>query len=255
MRGLEDESIDLIYLDPPFNSKHDYAAPIGSKASGAAFKDTWTLDDVNISWWGEIAESYPALYKVLEATRETGGKSMMSYLIYMAVRIMEMHRILKKTGSLYLHCDPTASHYLKLGLDAVFGKTGFKSEISWRRTDNHNAARRYGRVHVICVGFEFPRAKENHGFTAKSVPRRATGAPKTGTGPLARRIGYRLRPNPGPARALPRPSGLAGAGRRYLNLRACALRSSVFHLSPCTTMPAASAGVLRPRPECSWKKL
>ena len=149
MRGLEDESIDLIYLDPPFNSKHDYAAPIGSKASGAAFKDTWTLDDVNISWWGEIAESYPALYKVLEATRETGGKSMMSYLIYMAVRIMEMHRILKKTGSLYLHCDPTASHYLKLGLDAVFGKTGFKSEISWRRTDNHNAARRYGPIHDV----------------------------------------------------------------------------------------------------------
>ena len=146
MRGMADESIDLIYLDPPFNSKHDYAAPIGSKAAGAAFKDTWTLDDIDVAWWGEIADTNPSLYKVLEATRETAGKSMMSYLIYMAVRIMEMHRIMKDTGSLYLHCDPTASHYLKTVLDSVFGIENFLADITWRRTFAHND-KMFGAIH------------------------------------------------------------------------------------------------------------
>ena len=134
MRGMSSESVDLIYLDPPFNSKHNYAAPIGSKAAGAAFKDTWTLDDVDKAWWGEIAESNIPLYKVLDMARHAGGKSTMSYLIYMAVRILEMHRVLKETGSLYLHCDPTMSHYLKMMLDAVFGVNRYNNEIVWRRT-------------------------------------------------------------------------------------------------------------------------
>ena len=108
MRGMNSESVDLIYLDPPFNSKVNYAAPIGSKAAGAAFKDTWGLDDVNLAWHGEIKHEYPGMYSLLTATREIHGDSMMSYLIYMAVRIMEMRRLLKSTGAIYLHCDPTA---------------------------------------------------------------------------------------------------------------------------------------------------
>ena len=146
MRGMGDESVDLIYLDPPFNSNHNYAAPIGSKAAGAAFKDTWTLQDVDVAWWGEIAESNPGLYKVLDMAKYTGGKSAMSYLIYMAIRILEMHRVLKRTGSLYLHCDPTMSHYLKTVLDAVFGHRNFRNEITWKRTDAHNDGRRYGKI-------------------------------------------------------------------------------------------------------------
>ncbi len=134
MRGMESGSIDLIYLDPPFNSKHDYSAPIGSKAAGAAFKDTWALNDIDVAWWGEIADAHPALYKVLEATKESAGKSMMSYMINMGVRIIEMRRILKNDGSLYLHCDPTASHYLKIALDSIFGHKNFKNEISWKRS-------------------------------------------------------------------------------------------------------------------------
>lgn len=132
MRGMNSGSVDLIYLDPPFNSKANYAAPIGSKAAGAAFKDTWGLDDVNLAWHGEIKHDYPGLYDLLSATRRIHGDSMMSYLIYMAIRIMEMRRLLKSTGSIYLHCDPTASHYLKLLMDAVFGKEGFRNEIVWR---------------------------------------------------------------------------------------------------------------------------
>lgn len=127
------ESIDLIYLDPPFNSKHDYSAPIGSKAAGVEFKDTWTLSDIDVAWWGEIADSNIPLYTILDASGHIGGNSVKSYLIYMAIRIIEMYRILKTTGSLYLHCDPTMSHYLKIVLDCVFEKDGFRNEIIWER--------------------------------------------------------------------------------------------------------------------------
>lgn len=146
LRGMNSETIDLIYLDPPFNSKHNYAAPIGSRAAGAAFKDTWTLDDVDVAWWGEIAEVNRPLYEVLDMAKHVGGKSTLSYLIYMAVRIMELHRILKDTGSLYLHCDPTMSHYLKMVLDAIFGTVNFRNEVVWKRTDAHNDGRRYGKI-------------------------------------------------------------------------------------------------------------
>ncbi len=119
LRGMNSETIDLIYLDPPFNSNANYAAPIGSEAAGAEFKDTWTLDDINITWLDLIEIDQPALNRVIHAAMTNSDKS---YLIYMAVRLLEMHRILKDTGSLYLHCDPTMSHYLKLVLDAIFGR-------------------------------------------------------------------------------------------------------------------------------------
>ncbi len=128
---MNSASVDLIYLDPPFNSKANYAAPIGSKAAGAEFKDTWGLDDVNLAWHGEIKHDYPGLYSLLTTTRQIHGASMMSYLIYMAIRLMEMRRLLKPTGSIYLHCDPTASHYLKLLLDAIFGQRCFRRECTW----------------------------------------------------------------------------------------------------------------------------
>ena len=101
MRGMADECIDLIYLDPPFNSNHDYSAPTGSQAAGAEFKDTWTLDEIDIAWHGEIAETYPGLYDLLTATRKIHSKSMMAYLIYMSIRIMEMRRILRG-GAVYI---------------------------------------------------------------------------------------------------------------------------------------------------------
>ena len=147
MRGMEDESVDLIYLDPPFNSKHNYAAPIGSKAAGAEFKDIWTLSDIDVSWWGEIADQNEPLYSIIGTAGKIGGKSTMSYLIYMSIRILEMHRILKSTGSFYLHCDTTMSHYLKLVLDSIFGHGSFRNDITWRRTPNtHNDGKRYGKV-------------------------------------------------------------------------------------------------------------
>ncbi len=135
MRGMNSESVDLIYLDPPFNSNEDYSAPVGSEAAGAAFKDTWTLSDVDEAWHGEIADKEPALYAIIDAAGLGHGKSMKSYLIMMAVRLLEMRRLLKPTGSIYLHCDPTAGHYLKMTMDCVFGRANFRNAIIWRRTN------------------------------------------------------------------------------------------------------------------------
>ena len=146
LRGMNSESVDLCYLDPPFNSNRNYAAPVGSKGAGAAFKDTWTLSDLDVAWMGLIADEQPAMYQVLQAAGLTHGKGMQSYLCMMGVRLLEMRRVLKDTGSIYLHCDPTASHYLKLLMDAVFGSGNFKNEITWQRTGAHNDPQRYGAV-------------------------------------------------------------------------------------------------------------
>lgn len=156
MRGMNSETVDLIYLDPPFNSNQNYAAPIGSAAAGAAFKDTWTLDDVDLAWHGELAERNSAAYSVIDAARQADGKSMQSYLIFMAVRLMEMQRILKPKGSIWLHCDDTASHWLRVLMDALFGKAAFRNAVIWKRIGNHNDAGRFGRTadHLLFYGAE-----------------------------------------------------------------------------------------------------
>ena len=151
MRGMNSACVDLIYLDPPFNSNRNYAAPVGSEAAGAAFKDTWTLSDIDLAWIGLIAEQEPALAAIIESAGLAHGKGMQSYLTMMAIRLIEMKRLLKSTGSIYLHCDSTASHYLKLVTDAIFGHQNFRNEIQWKRYGAHNdvgqGSRHYGRVH------------------------------------------------------------------------------------------------------------
>ena len=161
LRGLNSESIDLIYLDPPFNSNQDYAAPIGSKAAGAAFKDTWTLSDLDVAWMGLVADERPAVANLLKTAGLTHGKGMQSYLTMMAVRLLEMHRVLKPTGSIYLHCDPTASHYLKLLLDAVFGRGNFRNEITWQR--------RYGAFSTLHKSNKFGVVTDSILFYGKST--------------------------------------------------------------------------------------
>ena len=139
MRGMNSESVDLIYTDPPFNSKRNYAAPIGSKAAGAEFKDTWTLSDLDIEWLDLLQSRNKPLWRVIMATLTDSDKS---YLIYMAVRLLEMKRLLKPTGSIYLHCDPTMSHYLKILMDAIFGRKNFRNEIIWQRDVAGKGAKR-----------------------------------------------------------------------------------------------------------------
>ena len=151
LRGINSECVDLIYLDPPFNSNRNYAAPIGSEAAGAAFKDTWTLSDVDQAWHGEIADREPKVYAAIDAAGIVHGPGMKSYLIMMAVRMLEMRRVLKPTGSLYLHCDPTASHYLKVMMDSVFGHENCLGEIVWKRTSAHSKANRPGPIHDVLL--------------------------------------------------------------------------------------------------------
>ena len=147
LRGLDSETIDLIYLDPPFNSNRTYEAPIGSEAAGAAFKDSWTLSDLDGAWHGELAEHEPALYSAISVAEFSHGKSMKAYLIMMSIRMLEMKRVLKPTGSIYLHCDPTASHYLKTMMDSVFGHQNFRNEIVWYYKGNSIAKKLFPSKH------------------------------------------------------------------------------------------------------------
>ena len=150
MRGMNSETVDLIYLDPPFNSKQDYAAPIGSAAAGAAFKDTWALSDIDVEWIDLIERRNPALQRILLAALTDSDKS---YLTYMAARLLEMPRLLKPTGSIYLHCDPTMSHYLKLVMDAIFGRENFGNEIIWSYRRWPAKHRNFQRMHDVILRY------------------------------------------------------------------------------------------------------
>ena len=156
---ITDESVDLIYLDPPFNSNATYNVLFRersgeeSAAQITAFDDTWrwsiesehAYQDVVTQHGGKVGELLAAMRAFL------GQNDMMAYLTMMAQRMVELHRVLKPTGSIYLHCDPTASHYLKLLMDAVFGPTNFRNEIVWKRTSGHSDAKRFGRVHDVIL--------------------------------------------------------------------------------------------------------
>ena len=143
MRGIDSQTVDLIYLDPPFNTNKEHKAPIGTPAEGAKFKDIWTDEDVKDGWYSEIAEQYPHIHQIIQASEHTYDHSMMIYLMSMSIRLIEMNRILKSTGSIYLHCDTTASHYLKLILDSLFGKKNFRNEIVWQRASGRAKGSQY----------------------------------------------------------------------------------------------------------------
>ena len=141
--GLNSNSIDLIYLDPPFNKKNIFSAPIGSKAEGASFDDIWGEEDIKDSWLLLIKEKYLDMYNFLNMSNIIGDKSNKYYLIYMAARLLEFKRVLKDTGSIYLHCDQTMSHYLKLLMDIIFGHKNFRNEIVWHYLDTPGRSNRY----------------------------------------------------------------------------------------------------------------
>ena len=147
LSGLNSESVDLIYLDPPFNSKRTYSAPVGSKDAGINFKDMWTWQDVDEYYLDTLADKFPALARYIADIGVIHSKPMMAYLTYISQRIIEMHRVLKETGSLYLHCDPTAGHYLKLLLDSIFGKNNFHNEIVWCYSAGGKSKRAFGKKH------------------------------------------------------------------------------------------------------------
>ncbi len=149
-----DECIDLIYLDPPFNSKKDYNilfkenGGVESEAQIQAFTDSWHWTQVAEDTYHDVYNNGPEkVGRLIGALHDAlGHNDVMAYLVMMTARLIELHRVLKPTGSLYLHCDPTASHYLKLVLDQIFGPANFRNEIVWKRFNFHADARRFGRL-------------------------------------------------------------------------------------------------------------
>ncbi len=156
---IPNTSVDLIYLDPPFNSNRNYnvylATPRGqqSDAQITAFEDTWHWGDQAEREYSDLLHQantdIPALITALRTVLHESD--LMAYLVMMTSRLIELHRVLKPTGSLYLHCDPTASHYLKIVLDAVFGGENFQNEIIWQRTSSHNDTKRWASIHDVIL--------------------------------------------------------------------------------------------------------
>jgi len=157
-RYVKDESVDLIYLDPPFKSDQDYNVLFAerngaqSTAQVKAFKDTWRWDQEAALAYQQTVEAGGPVSEAMQAFRKFFGENdMLAYLAMMAPRLVELRRVLKPTGSIYLHCDPTASHFLKLLMDSVFGVKNFRNEVVWKRTYAHGSARRYGSVHDVIL--------------------------------------------------------------------------------------------------------
>lgn len=157
-RHVDTESVDLVYLDPPFKSNQDYnvlfAEQDGSRAAAQikAFEDTWQWDSSAAAAFHSTVEQGGKISEALQALRIILGESdMLAYLAMMAPRLVELRRVLKPSGSIYLHCDPTASHYLKILLDAIFEPQNFANEIVWKRTSAHSSAKRYGPVHDVLL--------------------------------------------------------------------------------------------------------
>jgi site-specific DNA-methyltransferase (adenine-specific) len=157
-RYLGAETVDLVYLDPPFNSDANYNAFFherdGTDAASQirAFRDTWSWNLESERTYQELVIQPGKVSEVMQAFRTfLGQNDMMAYLAMMAPRLIELRRVLKDTGSIYLHCDPTASHYLKLLLDAVFGSGSFRSEIIWKRTSAHSGSKRWGPIHDVIL--------------------------------------------------------------------------------------------------------
>ena len=155
LQGINSESIDLIYLDPPFNKKKTFTAPIGSSAEGASFKDYFREEDVKDEWVETIKEDHIELYNFLNGVKSISDSKHYlynyCYLCYMAIRLIEMRRVLKDTGSIYFHCDPTMSHYIKIMLDCVFGEKNFRNEIVWHYYRWSNVSKNYQKMHDVIL--------------------------------------------------------------------------------------------------------
>ena len=159
LRGFDDEIVDLIYLDPPFNSNKNYAT----------FKDKWTLDDIDGINREFLVFTYPDLDKIIDVAGITHGSNLQAYLIMMSLRLIELKRILKSTGSIYLHCDPSASHYLKILMDCLFGRESFLNEIVWYYRRWNIASRMFARNHDILL--LYVKDKNDHQFNQMYIPK------------------------------------------------------------------------------------
>ena len=157
LQGINSESVDLIYLDPPFNKNKTFTAPTGSSAEGASFKDYFREEDIKDEWVETIKEDHIELYNFLNGVKSINNNNHYlynyCYLCYMAIRLIEMRRILKDTGSVYFHCDPTMSHYVKIMMDTIFGEDNFRNEIVWRYETGGIPKKDFSRKHDIILRY------------------------------------------------------------------------------------------------------
>lgn len=195
-----DESVDLIYLDPPWNKKVTYnvlfAERNGSRSPAQikAFGDTWTWDQAAVASYEEIVEAGGRISRAMQAFRHLVGENdMLAYLTMMAPRLVELKRVLKPTGSIYLHCDPTASHYLKLLMDAVFSPKQFQNEIIWHYTGGGRSKRYFSRKHDILFWYCKGRYPAVFNIDAVRVPYKETSG--YAKGGIVSRAGKRYLPN------------------------------------------------------------
>jgi DNA modification methylase len=153
---IRDESVDLVYLDPPFNSQRDYYLRVQVQSGTTpkpviAFTDTWKWDEEAYQQFLDECGNPRLRRLVLALVESLGRNEMTAYLVMMAPRLVELHRVMKRTGSIYLHCDPTASHYLKVLMDAIWGGNRFRNEIVWKRTNAHSGVKRWAPVHDVLL--------------------------------------------------------------------------------------------------------
>ena len=157
LRGLNSESVDLVYLDPPRNSGRIIEARDTAMAAGFTFDDRWTQDDMRTDWLDEIELRQPDAVPVITAAKVAHDDGMAAYLTFMGVRLLELRRILRPSGSIYLHCNPRTAHYLKALMDALFGHEQFKSDVTWKRTAMREGPKRWVWTHDTLLFYAGPR--------------------------------------------------------------------------------------------------
>ena len=157
LRGMNSETVDLIATDPPFNTKRNRSGTAGFYVDNWKWGDTeilpdqWKWNEVHPKWLEEIKDNHTALYHAIEAAKHCQGEDTAAFLCFLSVRLLEMHRILKPTGSIYLHCDPTASHYIKMCMDSIFGKKNFRNEVVWHYRRWTAASKQFQKMHDIIL--------------------------------------------------------------------------------------------------------
>ncbi len=168
LRSMPAESVQLIATDPPFNTGRHVSTQSGRPAADAGFSDYWSWRrDVDAEWLPHLQSHCPKALRVVETSRETAGEGMATYLCFMAMRLVEMRRVLINDGSIYLHCDPTSSHYVKQLMDAVFGIDNFRNEIIWSYGLGGSSPKRYSRKHDVIL---FYTRSDRYTFNKPQTP-------------------------------------------------------------------------------------
>lgn len=194
LRGMNSNSVHLIATDPPFNKNRDFHATPDSLADGASFQDRWSWErDVHQEWIDQIKDDFPHVMEVINGSRASYGDDMGAFLCFMGVRMLEMKRVLREDGSIYLHCDPTAGHYLKELMDAVFGRKNFRNEIVWHYTGGGRSKTYFSRKHDTILLYSKGRRYTFNVDEIRVPYKETSGYAKSG---ITAKSGKKYLPNP-----------------------------------------------------------